>query len=82
MFFLILLISTSYVYYSFYFKKKFSFAKFLVFLLAYMNGNAELCKAAIGYGICLAVTNYNGVSIFNFETPTKQLLFALLGYLL
>lgn len=52
-----------------------------MFLLAYMNGNAELCKSALRCGVCLAVTNNYGVSVFNYETPTKQLLFSLLGEL-
>lgn len=44
-----------------------------------MNGNAELCRLALKYGACLAVTNFSGQSIFKYDTPTKQLLFGLLG---
>ncbi|KHN81058.1 Ankyrin repeat and FYVE domain-containing protein 1 [Toxocara canis] len=50
-------------------------------LLAYMHGNAELCKALLRCGVCLATTNNYGVSVFNYETPTKQLLFSLLDSL-
>ncbi|MFH4980683.1 hypothetical protein AB6A40_007392 [Gnathostoma spinigerum] len=52
-----------------------------LFLLSYMAGNAELCRAALGYTVCLAVTNNYGVSVFSYETPTKQLLFSLLDNL-
>uniref|UniRef100_A0A915C437 Ankyrin repeat and FYVE domain-containing protein 1 n=1 Tax=Parascaris univalens TaxID=6257 RepID=A0A915C437_PARUN len=52
-----------------------------LFLLAYMNGNAELCKSALRCGVCLAVTNNYGISVFSYETPTKQLLFSLLDSL-
>ena len=53
--------------------------RILVFLLAFMNGNAELCRLVLKYGACLAVANFSGQSIFKFDTPTKQLLFGLLG---
>lgn len=50
-----------------------------VLLLAYMAGNAQLCKAAVEAGVCLGTPNADGVSIFSHPTPTKQLLFRLLG---
>ena len=43
-------------------------------LLAYMKGNVALCKALVRAGACLAATNKNGVSIFNYQLATKQLL--------
>uniref|UniRef100_A0A158R5E8 ANK_REP_REGION domain-containing protein n=1 Tax=Syphacia muris TaxID=451379 RepID=A0A158R5E8_9BILA len=52
-----------------------------LFLLAYMKGNVGLCKSLLHHDICFAVTNSFGVSVFNFETPTKQLLFTLLDSL-
>uniref|UniRef100_A0A915JPC7 FYVE-type domain-containing protein n=1 Tax=Romanomermis culicivorax TaxID=13658 RepID=A0A915JPC7_ROMCU len=51
------------------------------FLLAYMNGNFSLCKAVLAAGACLAVVNDRFESIFNFPTPTKQLLFRILDQL-
>uniref|UniRef100_A0A914XLN2 Ankyrin repeat and FYVE domain containing 1 n=2 Tax=Plectus sambesii TaxID=2011161 RepID=A0A914XLN2_9BILA len=50
-------------------------------LLAYINGNANLCKAAVRAGACLGAINDQGVSIFSYQTPTKQLLFRLLDQL-
>ena len=53
-----------------------------VFLLAYINGNAELCRLVLKYGVCLAITNNQGDDVFRISspnTPTKQLLFDLLG---
>lgn len=43
-------------------------------LLAYMKGNVSLCKALVRAGACLAATNKSGVSIFNYQLATKQLL--------
>ena len=43
-------------------------------LLAYMKGNVTLCKALVRAGACLAATNKSGVSIFNYQLATKQLL--------
>ena len=39
-----------------------------------MKGNVALCKALVRAGSCLAATNKNGVSIFNYQLATKQLL--------
>lgn len=50
-----------------------------VFLLAFINGNSELCKLALRDGVCMGVMNNQGQSVFNFSTPTQQLLFGLLG---
>ena len=48
-------------------------------LLAYQNGNGNLCRLLVKYGAALGVYNDEGVSIFNFPVATKQLLFKLLG---
>lgn len=50
-------------------------------LLAYMNGNGNLCRAMVRYGACLGVTNKHGTSIFNYQVATKQLLLRLLDHL-
>ncbi|XP_064648552.1 rabankyrin-5-like isoform X2 [Lineus longissimus] len=52
-----------------------------VLLLAYINGNANLCRAVVRAGGSLGCVNKNGFSIFNFPVPTKQLLFKLLDML-
>lgn len=51
----------------------------LVLLLAYMKGNANLCRAIVRAGARLGVTNNQGINIFNYQVATKQLLFRLLG---
>ena len=48
-------------------------------LLAYMKGNANLCRAIVRSGARLGVNNNQGVNIFNYQVATKQLLFRLLG---
>ncbi|ELK27195.1 Ankyrin repeat and FYVE domain-containing protein 1 [Myotis davidii] len=50
----------------------------LVLLLAYMKGNANLCRAIVRSGARLGVNNNQGVNIFNYQVATKQLLFRLL----
>lgn len=52
-----------------------------VFLLAFINGNEELCRLALKYNVCLGVSNHQGDTIFRINTPTKQLLFGLLSNL-
>ncbi|XP_014670719.1 PREDICTED: rabankyrin-5-like [Priapulus caudatus] len=52
-----------------------------VLLLAYLNGNVNLCKALVRAGAQLGNTNKQGVSIFNAQVATKQLLFRLLDLL-
>lgn len=52
---------------------------FPVLLLAYMKGNANLCRAIVRAGARLGVTNNQGTNIFNYQVATKQLLFRLLG---
>uniref|UniRef100_A0A183BQX3 ANK_REP_REGION domain-containing protein n=1 Tax=Globodera pallida TaxID=36090 RepID=A0A183BQX3_GLOPA len=49
-----------------------------MFLLAFINGNSELCKLALRNGACMGVMNNQGQTVFNFSTPTQQLLFGLL----
>ena len=50
-----------------------------VLLLAYVNGNGNLCRAIVRAGACLGVVNKEGMSLFNIPVATKQLLFKLLG---
>lgn len=50
-------------------------------LLAYKNGNANLCRTLIRYGACLGSTNKNGINIFNAQAASKNLLYRLLEYL-
>ncbi|XP_077996108.1 rabankyrin-5-like isoform X2 [Glandiceps talaboti] len=52
-----------------------------VLLLAYQQGNANLCRAVVRSGACLGTVNKNGISIFNAQVATKQLLFRLLDML-
>lgn len=50
-----------------------------VLLLAYMNGNGNLCRSLVRAGARLGTMNKQGLSIFNAPVATKQLLFKLLG---
>ncbi|XP_048482111.1 rabankyrin-5 [Plutella xylostella] len=50
-------------------------------LLAYMNGQGALCRVLVRAGACLAHENRDGVSIFNYQVATKQLLHRLLDAL-
>ncbi|GFR77311.1 vacuolar protein sorting-associated protein 27, partial [Elysia marginata] len=50
-------------------------------LLAYLNGNGNLCRALVRAGACLGQLNKDGLSIFNAPVATKQLLFKLLDML-
>jgi ankyrin repeat protein len=50
-----------------------------VFLLAFINGNEDLCRLALKYNVCLGASNHQGETIFRINTPTKQLLFGLLS---
>ncbi|XP_064612506.1 rabankyrin-5-like [Liolophura sinensis] len=52
-----------------------------VLLLAYMNGNGNLCRAVVRAGAKLGIINKQGVTIFNAPVATKQLLFKLLDML-
>lgn len=52
-----------------------------VLLLAYMKGNANLCRAIVRAGARLGVNNNQGINIFNYQVATKQLLFRLLDML-
>ncbi|CEF65443.1 BTB/POZ-like domain and FYVE zinc finger domain and Ankyrin repeat and Zinc finger, FYVE/PHD-type domain and BTB/POZ fold domain and BTB/POZ domain and Zinc finger, RING/FYVE/PHD-type domain and Zinc finger, FYVE-related domain and Ankyrin repeat-containing domain-containing protein [Strongyloides ratti] len=52
-----------------------------VFLLSYIHGNGDLCRLLTKSNVCVAITNNQGESIFNIETPTKQLLYGLLDSL-
>lgn len=50
-------------------------------LLAYRNGNANLCRALIRHKACLGSTDKNGINIFNAQVASKNLLYRLLDYL-
>ncbi|KAL7987017.1 hypothetical protein Chor_005936, partial [Crotalus horridus] len=50
-------------------------------LLAYMKGNANLCRAIVRAGARLGINNNQGINIFNYQVATKQLLFRLLDML-
>lgn len=50
-------------------------------LLAYTNGNVQLCKALVKYGVCLGASNKQGINIFNCQVATRNLLHKLLDYL-
>ena len=58
---------------------QFQFVSFLALFLAYTNGAARLCRELLRAGASLNTINKNGVSIFNAQVPTKQLLYNLLG---
>lgn len=50
-------------------------------LLAYINGNGNLCRALIKAGSCLGTCNNDGINIFNCMVATKNLLYRLLDFL-
>lgn len=50
-------------------------------LLAFLNGNANLCRALVKAGACLGKCNHNGVNIFNCQVASKNLLMKLLDFL-
>lgn len=50
-------------------------------LLAFMRGQAPLCKVLVKNGACLGTENRDGISIFNFKLATDQLLHKLLDQL-
>ncbi|XP_041349199.1 rabankyrin-5-like [Gigantopelta aegis] len=50
-------------------------------LLAYVNGNGNLCRALVRAGAGFGTVNKAGLSIFNAAVATKQLLFKLLDML-
>ncbi|XP_060806538.1 rabankyrin-5 isoform X1 [Amyelois transitella] len=50
-------------------------------LLAYMNGQGAMCRALVRAGACLAQENKEGISIFNYQVATRQLLHRLLDAL-
>ncbi|CAC5367178.1 ANKFY1 [Mytilus coruscus] len=50
-------------------------------LLAYVNGNGNLCRALVRAGAKLGTMNRQGLNIFNAPVATKQLLFKLLDML-
>lgn len=50
-------------------------------LLAYMRGQAPLCKILVKNGACLGAENRDGVTIFNYKLATNQLLHKLLDQL-
>ncbi|XP_015593022.1 rabankyrin-5 isoform X2 [Cephus cinctus] len=50
-------------------------------LIAYMKGNGNLCRTLVKSGACLGYMNKDGITIFNYQVATKQLLFRLLDSL-
>uniref|UniRef100_A0A1L8DIW4 Ankyrin n=1 Tax=Nyssomyia neivai TaxID=330878 RepID=A0A1L8DIW4_9DIPT len=50
-------------------------------LLAFMRGQAPMCKVLVKNGACLGTENKDGVNIFNFQLATNQLLHKLLDQL-
>nr|CAD7198174.1 unnamed protein product [Timema douglasi] len=50
-------------------------------LLAYMKGNGNLCRILVKAGACLGAMNKDGVTIFNYQVATKQLLYRILDHL-
>jgi ankyrin repeat protein len=50
-------------------------------LLAYMNGNWNLCRALVNAGSCLGQCNRQGVNIFNSQVASNQLLYKILDFL-
>ncbi|XP_034934332.1 histone-lysine N-methyltransferase SETD1A-like [Chelonus insularis] len=50
-------------------------------LIAYMNGNGNLCRTLVKAGACLGSMNKDGITIFNYQVATKQLLYRLLDSL-
>jgi hypothetical protein len=54
--------------------KTYNVCMYVALLLAYMRGNVSLCKALVKAGCCLGSMNRDGVTIFNYQVPTKQLL--------
>jgi len=50
-------------------------------LIAYMKGNGNLCRTLVKAGACLGSMNKDGITIFNYQVATKQLLYRLLDSL-
>lgn len=47
---------------------------FPVLLLAYMNGHGNLCRTLVKSGASVGAMNKHGITIFNYQVATKQLL--------
>ncbi|XP_053209790.1 rabankyrin-5-like [Panonychus citri] len=50
-------------------------------LLAYINGNVNLCRALVKNRACLGTSNKNGVNLFNCSVASNSLLYKLLDSL-
>ena len=50
-------------------------------LLAYINGNVNLCRALVKCGACLGSTNKSNINIFNCQVASNTLLYKLLDFL-
>ncbi|RCN29576.1 ankyrin repeat protein [Ancylostoma caninum] len=48
-------------------------------LLAYMAGNGDVCRCLLRGGATMGARNADGATMFTYETPTRLLLFRLLG---
>ena len=46
-----------------------------------MKGNGQLCRTLVKAGACLGSMNKEGITIFNYQVATKQLLYRLLDSL-
>ncbi|CAD5209633.1 unnamed protein product [Bursaphelenchus xylophilus] len=44
------------------------------FLLAFVNGNGDLCRLMLKYGVCLSARNKKGESVFHIQSPASNLL--------
>jgi len=47
---------------------------FTALLLAYMKGNGNLCRTLVKAGACVGAMNNDGITIFNCQMATNQLL--------
>lgn len=52
----------------------FFFIAAVALILAYMNGNGNLCRTLVKAGASVGAMNKHGVTIFNYQVATKQLL--------
>ncbi|CAD5206644.1 unnamed protein product [Bursaphelenchus okinawaensis] len=48
------------------------------FLLSFINGNGDLCRLMLKYGVCLSARNKKGESVFHLQIPSPNFLESLL----
>lgn len=58
-----------------------SYKAALALLSAFMQGNSGVCRCLLKRAATMGAKNADGLTIFTYETPTKQLLFGLLDSL-